>query len=122
MPQTALDTARTIARKGGPDYVVNDTVDRANPEANLHIGAYFLHHLMDTQTTPLNALLSYNGGPTRVRRWARASNLPPDLFMESVELKETREYGKKVLACAILYNRFYFSLKSDALVADIFGN
>jgi soluble lytic murein transglycosylase len=122
MPQTALETAEAIARQGGPDYITDDTVDRANPETNIHIGAYFLSHLMDTQATPLNALLSYNGGPTRVRRWARASNLPADLFMETVELKETREYGKKVLACAVLYNSFYFSLKSDRLIADIFGN
>jgi soluble lytic murein transglycosylase len=122
MPQTALETARTMARQGGPDYIVNDTVDRADPEANLHIGVYFLRHLIDTQATPLNALLSYNGGPNRIRRWARASNLPPDLFMETIELKETREYGKKVLACAILYNDFYFSLKTDRLIADIFGN
>jgi soluble lytic murein transglycosylase len=122
MPQTALETARLIAQQGGPDYIANGTVDRANPETNVHIGAYFLRSLMDTQATPLHALLSYNGGPTRVRRWARASRLPPDLFMESIELKETREYGKKVVACAILYNNFSFSLKSDALVADIFGN
>jgi soluble lytic murein transglycosylase len=122
MPQTALETARLIAQQGGPDYIENGTVDRANPETNVHIGVYFLRSLMDTQATPLNALLSYNGGPTRVRRWARASRLPPDLFMESIELQETREYGKKVVACAILYNNFYFSLKSDTLVADIFGN
>jgi soluble lytic murein transglycosylase len=122
MPQTALETARIIARQGGPDYVADDAVDRANPETNVHIGAHFLRSLMDTQATPLYALLSYNGGPTRVRRWARASSLPPDLFMESIELRETREYGKKVIACAILYNSFYFSLKFDALVADIFGN
>jgi soluble lytic murein transglycosylase len=122
MPQTALETARIIAQQGGPDYIADDTVDRANPETNVHIGVHFLRSLMDTQATPLNALLSYNGGPTRVRRWARASSLPPDLFMESIQLQETREYGKKVLACAILYNYFYFSLKSDALVADIFGN
>jgi soluble lytic murein transglycosylase len=122
MPQTALETARTMAREGGPDYVLDDTVDRADPEANVHIGAYFLRQLMNTQASPLNAILSYNGGPTRIRRWARASRLPPDLFMESVELRETREYGKKVLACAILYDYFYFSLKSDRLVADILGN
>jgi soluble lytic murein transglycosylase len=122
MPQTALDTAKTMARQGGPDYVVEDSVDRANPEANIHIGVYFLRHLMDTQATPLHALLSYNGGPNRVRRWVRASDLPPDLFMETVELKETREYGKKVVASAILYNYFYFSLKPDTLIADSFGN
>jgi soluble lytic murein transglycosylase len=122
MPQTALETARAIVRQGGPDYIADDTVDRANPETNVHIGVHFLRSLMDTQETPLNALLSYNGGPTRIRRWARASSLPPDLFMESIQLQETREYGKKVLACAILYNHFYFSLKFDALVADIFGN
>jgi soluble lytic murein transglycosylase len=122
MPETALDTAKTIARQGGPDYVVDGTVDRANPEINIHIGTYFLRYLLDTQETPLNALLSYNGGPTRIRRLARASDFPPDLFMESLEIKETREYGKKVLAAAILYDYFYFSLKPDALIADILGN
>jgi soluble lytic murein transglycosylase len=119
MPETALQTARTIAQAGGPDYVADGAVDRTDPEANLHIGAYYLRSLMDTQATPLHALLAYNGGPTRVRRWTRASSLPPDLFMESVELKETREYGKKVVASAILYHYFYFSLKSAPFIADI---
>jgi soluble lytic murein transglycosylase len=122
MPETALDTARTIANQGGPDYVVDDAVDRANPETNIHIGTSFLRSLMDTQASPLHAILSYNGGPNRIRRLARASDLPPDLFMESIEIKETREYGKKVLASAILYGHFYFSLKSDTLIADILGN
>jgi soluble lytic murein transglycosylase len=119
MPETALGTARTIAAQGGPDYAADGAVDRTDPEANLHIGAYYLRSLLDTQETPLHALLAYNGGPTRVRRWARASRLPPDLFMESVELKETREYGKKVVGSAILYHYFYFSLKSTPFVADI---
>ena len=122
MPETALDTARTIAKQGGPDYVIDGAVDRANPEINIHIGTSFLRHLLDTQTTPLHAILSYNGGPTRIRRLGRASGLPPDLFMESLDLKETREYGKKVLASAILYDYFYFSLKSNPLIADIIGN
>jgi soluble lytic murein transglycosylase len=122
MPETALDTARAIAKQGGPDYVVDGTVDRANPGTNIHIGTYFLRHLMNTQATPLHALLSYNGGPNRIRRLDRAPDLPPDLFMESIDIKETREYGKKVLASAILYNYFYFSLKSDTLIADIIGN
>ncbi|MDR1468608.1 MAG: lytic transglycosylase domain-containing protein [Spirochaetaceae bacterium] len=122
MPETALDTARTIAVQGGPDYVVDGTVDRANPEANIHIGTSFLRHLLNTQETPLHAILSYNGGPTRIRRLARASNLPPDLFMESLDIKETREYGKKVLASAILYDYSAFSLKSDTFIADILGN
>jgi soluble lytic murein transglycosylase len=122
MPDTAVETAAAIARQGGPNYIADGTVDRSDPAVNTHIGAFFLRHLMDTQTTPLNAILAYNGGPTRIRRWARASSLPSDLFMESVELRETREYGKKVLASAVLYNYFYFSLKPDTLVADIMGN
>jgi soluble lytic murein transglycosylase len=122
MPETAFDTARTIAAQGGPDYVVDDTVDRANPEINIHIGTYFLRHLLNTQASPLHAILAYNGGPTRIRRLSRASDLPPDLFMESIGIRETREYGKKVLASAILYNHFYFPLKSDTFIADIVNN
>jgi soluble lytic murein transglycosylase-like protein len=101
---------------------VDGTVDRANPETNIHIGTFFLRQLMDTQSSPLHAILAYNGGPTRIRRLDRASDLPPDLFMESIEIKETREYGKKVLASAMLYDYFYFSLKSDTLIADIVSN
>jgi soluble lytic murein transglycosylase len=122
MPDTALDIAAAIARQTGPDYAAGGAVDRTDPKTSIHIGAYFLRQLMRTQATPLNGILAYNGGPTRLRRWARASNLPPDLFMESIEFKETREYGKKVLGSAILYRYFYFSLKPEGLIADIMGN
>jgi hypothetical protein len=51
----------------------------------------------------LLALLSYNGGMTRVRRWRAARPALNDaLFLETVEFAETREYGRQVLAAAAI--------------------
>ena len=57
---------------------------------------------------PLLALLAYNGGQTRVRRWYRAAMLPPDLFLETVEFPETRNYGRSVIAAAAMYRELYY--------------
>jgi soluble lytic murein transglycosylase-like protein len=128
MESTAIDTAKTIARRGGPDYIRDNGegayVDRSDPETNVHIGTEFFNHLLNVFDYPLYAILSYNGGPTRVRRFIRNANqkLPPDLFMETIELRETREYGKKVSGSAAIYDFLYFSLKPTAILADIVGN
>jgi soluble lytic murein transglycosylase len=129
MEETAVMTARAIARSGGPDYLLEAedgwTVDRTDPESNLHIGIHFLHYLMESQSHPLYAILGYNGGPTRIRRYLRAkgaAKLPPDIFMETLVLRETREYGKKVAGAAAIYASLYFGLKPEAILADIVGN
>ena len=63
----------------------------------------------------LLALLAYNGGMTRVRRWLRAANssvpggFPPDLFLETVEYPETRNYGRSVMGAAAIYRELYYS-------------
>ena len=56
------------------------------------------------------ALLAYNGGMNRVRRWRNAagSSLSEDLFLESIEYRETREYGRKVLAAQAVYKALYY--------------
>jgi soluble lytic murein transglycosylase len=52
------------------------------------------------------ALLAYNGGQGRVRRWRGAeavAGLPVDLFLETVEFAETRNYGRFVTGAAAVY-------------------
>ncbi|MCL2294331.1 MAG: lytic transglycosylase domain-containing protein [Spirochaetes bacterium] len=113
MPSTAEDMANRIRRSGGPDYFLRrDSRGRLNftdPELNLHIGAFYLNHLIERFDDTLLALLAYNGGQGRVRRWWNASNLPPDLFMETIEIRETREYGRRVLGAAAIYRALYFT-------------
>ena len=71
--------------------------------------------------SPLLALLAYNGGMGRVPRWRAAqADLPEDLFPETVELRETREYGRKVLSAAAVYGYLYYGMTMEAVIADIF--
>jgi soluble lytic murein transglycosylase len=111
MPATAEEMAGRIRRRGGPDYTQGgangEELNLRDSEINIHIGAVYLAYLTERMEDSLLALLSYNGGMNRVRRWRTASNrnsaLPTDLFLETIEYPETREYGRKVLAAAAVY-------------------
>jgi soluble lytic murein transglycosylase len=109
MPATAQEMADRIRRRGGPDYTPLDAAALRESEVNIHIGAAYLRYLMDRMESPLLALLAYNGGMNRVRRWRGAErNLREDLFLETVAYRETREYGRKVIAAAAVYRALYY--------------
>jgi soluble lytic murein transglycosylase len=123
MPATAKETAARIRRRGGPDYTFSapaeataateaaaedSTLDLHNPAINIHVGAAYLAYLNERMEDPVLALLAYNGGITRIRRWHRTANLPPDLFLESIEYSETRNYGRSVMGAAAMYKELYY--------------
>ena len=110
MPATAEETAGRIRRAGGPDYAASDNggLDLNDPGVNIHIGAYYLNYLMGRFENTLLSLLAYNGGMNRIRRWSAANTMPPDLFLETIAFRETREYGRKVMAAAAVYRELYY--------------
>jgi soluble lytic murein transglycosylase len=80
-----------------------------DPDANIHMGAAYLAYLEDRLGDPLLAVLAYNGGMNRVRRWRNSmpAKFPPDLFLETVEYAETMEYGRAVMGAAAMYRALY---------------
>jgi soluble lytic murein transglycosylase len=109
MPATAKDMADRLRRGGGPDYFSeNDVIDSTNPSLNVHIGAYYFKYLRDYFDDTTLALMAYNGGQNRIRRLRSYSNLPIDLFVETVPILETRDYGKRVPAAAKIYQELYY--------------
>jgi soluble lytic murein transglycosylase len=124
MPATAMDMAARIARRGGPDYRGPDGIDLRDPEINVHLGSFYLRLLMDSFENPMLALLAYNGGQGRVRRWLTADRqlgaLPLDLFLETIEFHETREYGRRVLSAAAVYGYLYYGMSMEEAAASIF--
>ena len=126
MPATALDMAERIARATGPDYrspeySANGGIDLRNPQTNIHIGSFYMNYLFQTMDSPMLAILAYNGGMGRVRRWRAAEPvLPEDLFLETIEFAETREYGRRILQAAALYGYLYYSMNTSEVVADIY--
>jgi soluble lytic murein transglycosylase len=110
MPFTAKDMAEKLKREGGPDYFGDgEVVDSTNPAHNVHIGTYYYRYLHDYFDDPVLALMAYNGGQNRIRRLRNAnSKLPIDLFVETVPILETRDYGKRVPAVAKIYQELYY--------------
>ncbi|GMO53753.1 MAG: hypothetical protein Ta2G_12190 [Termitinemataceae bacterium] len=109
MPATGTEMARTLKRYTSFDYLKEDeTVDFFNPKINVHLGAAYYIQLYERTGSRLLSLLAYNGGIGRVNRWRKANrDLSEDLFLETIELTETREYGKKVLAAEAVYKFLY---------------
>jgi soluble lytic murein transglycosylase len=114
MPETGKASARRIAAEGGPDYLQDGEVALTDPETNVHIGAWYLASLTKDHGGLLLALLAYNGGPNRVRRWRSAEpDLPLDLFLETVPINETRNYGRRVLGSAAVYGFLYYGMSME---------
>ncbi|MDR2133501.1 MAG: lytic transglycosylase domain-containing protein [Treponema sp.] len=129
MPATAEEMAGRI-RRNSPDRGAGlggeGNLDLRDPETNIRIGAAYLAYLIGRMGSPLPALLAYNGGMNRVRRWREADRraagsrppdsggagggeLPADLCLATIEYAETRDYGRKVLAAAALYGYLYYT-------------
>lgn len=95
------------------------TYDARDPDDNLFIGAAYLRRLLDAvggRTLP--ALYAYNAGLTRFRRWeAAAPRFPADLFLETLDFAETRQYGRNVVGAATAYAELYYEV-GEAGVRD----
>jgi soluble lytic murein transglycosylase len=112
MPATAQEMAGRIRRTGGPDYAAYENgIDLRDPEINIHIGAFYLNYLKGRFEDTLLSLMAYNGGMNRIRRLRSASGLPVDLFLETITIAETRDYGRKVLSAAAVYKELYYTDK-----------
>jgi soluble lytic murein transglycosylase len=123
MAPTAADMAGRIKNRGGPDYGENGPPDLRDPETNVHIGAVYLRYLLDRLESPFLAILAYNGGMNRLRRWrAGEPDLPAELFLETIPYAETREYGRKILSAALIYGHLYYDLKMGPFLSDILKN
>ena len=115
MPATAADIAKKLKVA---DYSLTD------PEINIRFGAYYLAEMIrrsDNRIMP--ACFAYNAGISRVRGWQKkAQGLPDDLFLESLEYAETRDYGRKLLSAAAVYGALYYSEKPEDIVLSFFPN
>jgi soluble lytic murein transglycosylase len=104
MPETAREMAGRLTWSGGPDYFTEGEFDLRDPALNINLGALYFQRLKEQTGSTLLALLSYNGGMNRIRRWREARPaLNDELFLESVEYAETRDYGRQVLTAAEIY-------------------
>lgn len=99
-------TARRVADWIGVS-VNNTTI--YDPLTNLRIGSRYLEYLRDFfDGNMVIAVPAYNAGEGNLRKWVRNTNNPPtDELVESIPIRETRHYVKRVLGTYQLYNALY---------------
>jgi len=76
-----------------------------DPETNITLGTAYLREKKDMYPAPYMAIAAYNAGPTATRRWReQRPNLDPDMWIETIGYRETREYVARVLAFSVIYD------------------
>ena len=107
MSPTAGEIAQKLRIK---EYALTD------PETNIMFGTYYLSELIRRgDGSLLRAFFSYNAGFRKVTTWlnssmmdfGKAGNLDMDLFLETIPVSETREYGRKLVSATIMYEYLY---------------
>ncbi|HHW4678254.1 MAG TPA: transglycosylase SLT domain-containing protein [Xylella sp.] len=100
LPSTAASVAKRI---GLTDYSNADSLYDA--DTNIAIGSAYLRQLLDQYNHPYLTITAYNAGPGSVQRWlSQRPNYDPDLWIETINYKETREYVARVLAFSVIYD------------------
>jgi soluble lytic murein transglycosylase len=100
MPGTARWVAKQLART---DY---QPAQIGNTDLNTHFGAfYFKYWLERLDKAPALAAAAYNAGPGRAQAWRPPAPMEGAIWVETIPFNETRDYVKKVLANAMIYNQ-----------------
>ena len=105
--QIAPSTGQFIVENHGwpPNYSSSD-LDR--PLINIGLGATYLMDQRNRFDGDLfTTLAAYNAGPEAAAIWRDLSGPDPDLFLEVVRYKETRNYIASIYEIFSMYIRFY---------------
>jgi soluble lytic murein transglycosylase len=78
------------------------------PEVSLELGTTHLAGLLSDYQHVSHALAAYNAGSSRARRWLeRGGADDPEIFIERIPFRETRDYVRIVLRNRELYRNLY---------------
>ncbi|NYZ61505.1 lytic transglycosylase domain-containing protein [Luteimonas deserti] len=99
MPATGAAVARRLGMTwSGPDSLFD-------PATNVAIGTAYLREKKDMYGLPYVAIAAYNAGPTPTGRWlSQRPDMDPDVWIETISYRETREYVARVLAFSVIYD------------------
>ena len=106
LSQVIPDTGSYIAQQLNWLNYENDDLYR--PYVGLAFGAYYLDLQLDHfDHHPHVALAAYNAGPGNAARWYEAAGGDIDLFVETVDFSETRQYIERIYTGFVMYRELY---------------
>ena len=113
IPSTAQAIAESLNEEGF------QTRDLLRPAVSLRFGATYLSDQLDAFDGNIyHTLAAYNGGPGNALRWRDLSGGDVDLFVEEIDLHESRLFVKLVMEHLSHYRQLYEGLERPALPAE----
>jgi soluble lytic murein transglycosylase len=110
-------TASSVAGRAGLPAPAVEDLYRA--DLNLRLGAnYMATQLKDFGDNIFVAFAAYNAGPNAARRWHSAAGDDADMYLETVEFRETRLYVEIVAENYAIYRYIYGGHKAPELPED----
>ena len=100
--QVLPQTAYWVLRKNKMKRVSRNYL--YNKKMNIFIGSYYFKYLLLKNKSYVEAIASYNAGPSVVRKWRKAIHAPEDALVEYIPYNETRKYVKLVLEYSLVYD------------------
>lgn len=92
----------------GEDYHMWDAELLYQPDVSLELGTTHLAGLLSGYTHVSHALAAYNAGSSRAKRWLeKAGTDDPEVFVERIPFRETRDYVRIILRNRELYHSLY---------------
>ena len=90
---------------GWVDFVNSDLY---RPHVGIAFGAYYLDQQLDAFDGDIAAALSaYNAGPGNAARWYETAGGDIDLYVDTVDFAETRQYIERIYAGHAIYRQLY---------------
>jgi soluble lytic murein transglycosylase len=90
------------------DYHVWDAELLYQPDVSLELGTTHLAGLLSDYEHISHALAAYNAGSSRAKRWLeKAGTEDPEVFVERIPFRETRDYVRIILRNRELYRSLY---------------
>ncbi len=101
--QVLPDTGAAVARRRGLAWGGAESL--YDPETNIALGTAYLREKEDMYGKPYVAIAAYNAGPTPTSRWlSQRPSMDPDVWIETISYKETRDYVARILAFSVIYD------------------
>ena len=111
--QVMPDVGRQVAAAHG--YSHWDSALLYQPDVSIQLGTAHLAELMREYQREEHVLAAYNAGRSRVVRWQSKHGAgDPEVFVERIPFKETRDYVRIVLRNRSIYRTLYPLLEASA--------
>jgi len=95
-------TAKRLSQQLGLNYT--DTRQLHQADFNLRLGIHYQNNLFKRFDHPLLVAAAYNAGERKSVDWSSQFPSSPDIWLETIPYRETRDYITKILSNATIYD------------------